>query len=212
MMVFIWCAVTALIIGGLYYGYKAEQKRKQECEELARSLGMQFYPEQGAVSFPSTRLFTLGRSRKIKNILKGPYSGVEALLFDYFYTTGSGKSRKTHFQTVAAFRSERKTIPPFVLRPEGFFDSIAGFFGVQDIDLARYPTFSKMYVLQAANEGTAQLLFSPTTISFFEKSPGWCIESDGTSVVIYKTRVRKPTDQLRSYIDESRKIAGLFGM
>jgi len=77
--------------------------------------------------------FRRGKSRSARNVLTGTWNGRPATSFQYSYTTGSGKNRTTHFHHVVAY-SLPAHLPWLQLEPEGLGDSIAKFFGGQDIE------------------------------------------------------------------------------
>jgi len=116
--------------------------------------------------FFATRALRQGASRS-KNIAYGRLDDVEVMLFDYAYTTGSGKNRSTHHQTVAFFQSDALDLPEFVARPEGLFDKIGQVFGYQDIDLPMHPEFSRRFILRGADEGRIRDAFTPEVARYF---------------------------------------------
>ncbi len=77
--------------------------------------------------------FQRGSSRSARNVLTGTWNGRPATSFHYTYTTGSGKNRTTHHFHVVAYSLPAR-LPWLQLEPEGVGDSIAKFFGGQDIE------------------------------------------------------------------------------
>src|SRR5512145_581264 len=76
-------------------------------------------------------LFQQGHSRRIKNTLHGAVDGMEVALFDFQYTTGSGKNQHTHHYS--ALMAELPCSGHLHIRPESFLDRIFSVFGWDDI-------------------------------------------------------------------------------
>lgn len=77
--------------------------------------------------------FRRGSSRSTRNVLTGTWNGRPATSFQYSYDTGSGKNRSTHYFHVVAYSLPAR-LPWLQLEPEGVGNSIAKFFGGQDIE------------------------------------------------------------------------------
>ncbi len=63
--------------------------------QMAEGLGLT-YANSSPFSTTSGKLFAVGRYRQISDVLFGKYRGLPMRLFEYQYTTGSGKSATTH--------------------------------------------------------------------------------------------------------------------
>jgi hypothetical protein len=86
-----------------------------------------FSPEDGPAlrgRLAGFHLFSQGRSRKIRNVLRGRAGDTDVLMLDYRYTTGSGKNSHTWEQTVMVFESAGAHFPDFSLRPEHIFHKL----------------------------------------------------------------------------------------
>ena len=97
--------------------------------------GCRSRPGRGAArgSSPATRPSTSAARRRSSNLLEGTRNGVRWAAFDYRYSTGSGKNRRTHHWGVVLARVEL-SFPRAIIRPEGFLDSIASLAGFDDIN------------------------------------------------------------------------------
>ena len=110
----------------------AEKRRREAFCQIARGLGFEYqdrldgFPQPG---MERLRLFHRGRGRRSRNILTGRYNGMSVTLFDYRYVTGSGKHRRTHNQSVAAFHLEQIHLPLFALAPENIFHKLISTMG-----------------------------------------------------------------------------------
>ena len=144
-------------------------------------------------------------------MLHGENQNTELAIFDYRYTTGSGKNSTTSKQTVIYFRSPTLDLPHFAVRPEGIFHKIGGAFGYQDIDFQAHPQFSQMYLLRGNDEPRIRELFGEERIAFFESHPKISVEGADNQLVFYRRRKRSKPEGVRQFMDEGFRVFTLFG-
>lgn len=205
-------AMFALIIAGVGGAYAVqhylEQKRRKAMAAAADQMGLSFQDrDPGLAHEPFSRfhLFAQGGSREFTSVLRGKLAGkIDLALFDYSYTTGSGKSRQTHRQTVAAFRVDGMGLPGFEMRPEEFFHKIGSLFGYQDIDFPESSAFSKKYLLRGKDEPAIRSVFGPAVLNHFDLHPGWCVEGKDDWLTVYRYHHRVKPEDVRAFLDEAR--------
>ena len=201
-----------LIAGvAIYLVYVYEKKLTEKWQYAAEELGLSFLPEGDANTqnrLNRFELFNSGRARKMKNLIQGITDEVHLAIFDYRYTTGSGKHQQTHSQTVVFVESPQLVMPAFTMRAEGFFDKIGGVLGFQDIDFEEFPTFSGMYVLKGPNESAIRSFFSPEIIQFFESQPSVSVEGKNGALVFYQPQVRRKPEELKDLLTSAYEIYG----
>ena len=214
-------AVIVVFLGGtlllvvliFFFAHLNEKKRTEQFGDVARNIGLPFFPE-GDDSLRSSlehfHLFSQGRSRKIRNMLHGENSEVELAIFDYRYTTGGGKNSHTYKQSVIYFRSPVLRLPHFAMRPEGLFHKIGGAFGYQDIDFDRHPRFSGDYLLRGDDEAKVRELFTDDVLTFIESQQKICVEGGGDQLVFYRQRKRVVPDAVNGFMDEGFKVFDVF--
>ena len=205
-------AVIALIIGGIAWSIWHEKKRREQLAELADELGLVFQPEGNTQLHTQVSSFALmgqGRERKMANLIHGETDEVRIALFDYQFTTGSGKQKTTHKQTVASLQSTSLECPHFTMRPEGMFDKIGGAFGMQDIDFESHPEFSNMFVLKG-DETQIRKFFTPEVLSFFETQKGISVEARPGALIFYRTRSRVKPAQIKDLLTQAYHIFGFM--
>ena len=145
---------TALIIGGvilligviIFFSHVYEKKRTEAMRAIADELSLSFHLEGDAVveqTCQKLHLFDQGRGRKFRNMMTGNANNVSMAIFNYQYTTGSGKHQHTHSQTVIFFQSPELSLPEFEIRPEHMFHKIGKVFGYKDINFDSHPTVLK---------------------------------------------------------------------
>ena len=191
-----------------------EKKRTNALLAIAEELHMEFQAKDEAHSFRNQKkhfkLFEKGRSRNAYNIFRGSSAAIQAELFDYRYTVGSGKNSSTYNQTVAHFSATSFDFPSFEMKPENFFHRVGTTFGMQDIDFEEHPDFSKSYLLQGDNEVAIRNLFDRHMLDFFSNHKGWTVEASKQELIIYKSGRRVSPDELKGFMEESLAIANQF--
>jgi len=214
--IWIVIAFVAIVIAVVIYSAIAQKKRTAALTALAPILGFSFEGESWTDPTRAPRLqtalFNRGHSRRCKNILSGSFAGLPASIFDYWYTTGGGKSSHTWSQTVVAFSIDR-WLPLFELRPESFVDRIGDVFTHKDIHFPSNPEFSHRYLLRGPEEEKIREAFAPGLLGFLEQLPAdrkWHIEADGYTFLLYRSSKLVDPDVIRDFLEEASSIAKTF--
>ena len=196
------------------FNSRLEKKRTDAMEQAAREMGLtSFYPRDDGGTFSLVsqfHLFSQGHAKKITSVMHGEVSDMEVRIFDYTYTTGSGKNAQTSRQTVICFRSPKLDLPSFSLRPENFFDKIGSLFGYRDIDFDTHPVFSKHYLLRGSDEEAIREAFDEDVLVFYEEHDGLCTEGSGPTLIFYRAAQRAKPENIRAFMEKGFKVAGLF--
>ncbi len=204
----------ALLVGlGWAANVFAEKKRREALQKVADELGLTFYRDgdPGLVAeLSDLPLFSRGRSRRITNMIHGETEEVVLGVFDYRYTTGSGKNSHTYHQTVAFFRSADLSLPFFEMRPQSFFHAVGKLFGSQDIDFDSHPAFSKAFLLRGPQESQVRETFNPGILEYFERRQGVCVEGRLHDLVYYRPAKRVKPEQLKELMNDGFQVYGLF--
>jgi hypothetical protein len=157
----------ALAVVLIIYSLNKAKQRRQAYEQMARELGFQFYPDDPwnlPGRYAHLGLFNSGHSRKASNILSGKADSHDVLLFDYQYTTGSGKDAHTYsFQ--AALLETPILAPKLTLRRESFLDTVASWVGHDDIDFES-AEFSKRTCVKCEERKFAYDIFHARLIEY----------------------------------------------
>jgi hypothetical protein len=201
----------AIAIG--FVSLRLEKKRTDAMEQAAREMGLSFYPKDDGSTLSSLlqfHLFSQGHAKKITSVMHGEVSDMEVRIFDYTYTTGSGKNAHTSRQTVICFRSPKLDLPSFSLRPENLFHKIGSLFGYQDIDFDTHPVFSKHYLLRGSDEEAIRDAFDEDVLAFYEEQDGFCTEGSGPTLIFYRAAQRAKPENIRAFMEKGFKVAGLF--
>ena len=210
--------IIAVVLGGFVWNHLAEKKRREALESLASDLGFRFSLEDGSIlsRLGSMKIFSQGRSQRARNVLRGDAGGIEVVLTDYQYTTGSGKNRTTHHQTLCILSSASLDMPHCFLRPQSrLFDFLGKVFGGQDIDFEEDAAFSSAFVLQGENEHAVREVFDESARAYFLRSrqqdpKGLTqFEAGGDTLVLNPGKRRRP-DELQGLMNQAFEILNLF--
>jgi hypothetical protein len=211
-ILFLLLATAAVVICLWVVTYRAEKQRREQLDAVASHLGFEFSKAEPQLvqSLAHLRLFSQGHSRKAWNVMNGRAGEAKVLLFDYLYVTGGGKSSHTWRQTVILFESGRLQLPAFSLRPQGFWDGIAGIFGQQDIEFEASPEFSSAYLLQGQDEDRVRAIFSEPVVAYFTRHPGLCVEGEEEQLVYYHKGRRIKPAEIPDFFQEGLDVLDLW--
>ncbi len=200
-VIIIIVGVVAFIGGLIWLVFWLEKKRTEFMQNYAREKGFTFTGKDQQLwqLLETFKLFDKGHSRELRNAMAGPKDVGQVHFADYRYTTGSGKNRTTHEQTIIVVRTPGRAAPPFFARRQNrFFDAIGKMLGGQDINFDDDPAFSKAYVLQTSgDEQQLRHFFSPrlreTLVGLSGKSPQVEVKDD-TLLIHFGRRLKKVED------------------
>ena len=198
-------AVVALVV---IWSIRVARQRTRDMAAVAQQLGLHFVGNywRGPTLSPRLKMALPQRiSGRFRNVMIGPSGGLETSLFDYMYSQG----KSTVTLTLACF-SQDAELPPFELRPEGFFDRLGDAILHNDLDFDSHPEFSRRYHLRTPNEKLTRRLFSPSLMTYFEQIPAdkkWHVEASGPTLVLYESRRQVSTANIPNFLSETSSIA-----
>jgi hypothetical protein len=180
--------VLLAVVAGLFHWMNGRQ-RQRDMQALADRLELSFSPDtdtslDGYLGFP---VLCQGDERQAWNIMEGFHQGFAVLAFDYRYSSGSGKNRRTTRLTVAVITSAFP-LQPLLIRPEGFFDQVAEFFGFDDIDF-ELAEFNDRYFVKGPNKRWAYDLLHQRAMEFLLQRPRMSLEMDTSKVIVWSGSV-----------------------
>ena len=199
----------ALVGGIIALVARYERKRAEELAAVGQAMGFTFEPDgdlEVMKGFGDLPLYGHGHSKRVKCVMTGQAGERDVKLFDYKYTTGSGKNSHTWSQTVALFPRAAEGLPDLLLSPENIFHKIGAVFGYQDIDFDTSPDFSSHYLLRGPDEMAIRSVFGADALNFFGQQRGWHVEIAGGNVGIYRSDKRCKPEDLRTYLEETQSV------
>jgi len=191
----------------------AEQQRRDQLQAVAGRMGFAFSAGADAGLLGRVSDFALcskGMWRTVDSVMQRRIHDIDVTLFDYRYTTSSGKHHRTHSQTVALFETDRLRLPRFALCPQHFFHRIASALGSQDIDFEAHPVFSESYRLQGADEEAIRRLFDEEALLYYTRHPDLHTEGDGRRLIVYRGRSRVEPQQMEAFLEQGLDVLDAF--
>lgn len=190
-----------VLIGGLaIYQYYRSQQRQKDLMALAARQGWTFrHARDGGMEarFGAFSCLQTGSNRYAYNVLEGAYRQRNLCAFDYHYETYSTDSkgnRQTHHHYFsAAVLDVNLPLKPLLIRPEGFFDKIGEFFGLDDIDFES-SQFSREFHVTSPDRRWAFDVIHQATMEFLLNAPRFTVELAGPRVIVYRSRCYDPDE------------------
>ncbi|MEL7332429.1 MAG: hypothetical protein AAFN12_09265 [Cyanobacteria bacterium J06560_2] len=214
MDIFIVFLVLILVATGV--STYLNHKRAQLIESLAAEWGFT-YRKQAQNCLPRERfdLFSKGRNCHLANVIRREQGSVMVSIGEYTYTTGSGKNRSRHCQTVVILDSERLALPQFSLMPENVLHKIGQLFGYKDIDFDTHPDFSQFFLLRGPDEIRIREAFDTDVLDFFEmkffeRQQRISVEGAGSTLIYYYADRRRDPRRWQQMIAEALKVYEQF--
>jgi len=175
----------------------AAAKRRTALGEVARQLGFEFDRDAHdgdavAHRYHAFDPFDRGRARRASNVLRGRRGELEFELFDYRFTTGNGKNKRTHRYGIAAAHVPVR-FRPLRIRPEGIFDKLASFAGFDDINFESHE-FSARYHVSCDDRQFAYQVIHPQAIEHLLRCPPLHWQMNGNVIVIHRSGAFKPDE------------------
>jgi hypothetical protein len=193
---FLVAGIIALIAVGFVFSIIAHIKRKKELEAWAKANGLTF--STGRTKVKPERLFDClqrGHDRYASMMMAGKIDDWVVRAFDYHYETYSTDSkgrRQTHHHHFSAVLIDSKfPLKHLYIRPEGFFDKVTEFVGVDDIDFES-AEFSRKFYVKAKDRRWAYDVITQDTMAFMlENARGFKIQFAVNCALIWVDRRMK---------------------
>lgn len=197
--------VIALIV----WGAIQSARRRRELEAWAQQHDWQFSSSRERGFDSRYSLFGClrqGSNRYAYNIIRGRREDRGVLGFDYHYETYStdkdGKRRTHHHHFSALLLETNLPLRQLLIRPEGLFDKLAGFFGFEDINF-ELDAFSRAFFVKGPDRQWAYDVIHQETMEFLLASPRFTIEFEGPLVMVRRGGMMNP-----SQYEEALRVGG----
>ena len=205
---------VAVLGGGIWLiGRTIENRRREVLEQYALTRGYRFErerPDGQSRLVGELELFNTGHSRRWGYTLTGRVNSRDCTVFEYRYTTGSGKSSNMHRCAMILWEVGGVGLPQFTLTPEGFFDRVGELFGMQDFDFAEDPEFSRAYRLRGPNEAAVRALFTANRRSALTAVKGQRLMASGRYLVWWRNGRLPGPDHLDQFLADGDQIRRQF--
>jgi hypothetical protein len=191
VFVLIIIAFIAIAVGVAVWSARMKDKRRQEMAGWAQANGLKFLPEKDHSVWLRYQLFKClqrGDNRYACNVMLGTAGKRVTCGFDYHYETHSTNSkgqRQTHHHYFSALVVDAGLpLKPLFIRPEGLFDKVTEFVGLEDIDFES-AEFSQKFFVKAPDRRWAYDVLHQKTMELMLTYPRFHIEFQGSQVMAY---------------------------
>jgi hypothetical protein len=205
--------VFAIILYAVWYGHRKVKLRQEAMQKVATELGLvyqQVRPGDYDGRIGKYKLIQYGRNRQSSNFILATTDELSLLIFDHQYTTGSGKSKHVHRQTIAWVIGKQLQTPQFMISPESWFSRIADLFTKNDIDIPGDPEFSKKFLLIGENSDQIRQFFDLNRRQSLMKINMSTIECFPGELMFYRPNQQTDPAQLKSLMNEAFEIYQAF--
>ena len=189
---FIVCSVLGLVLSAVAYFYARSGVYKLKMQQFAQDNNFKYLPQLYKDALEGV-LFTKGHSKKATNGIMGSYMGKQFALFDYQYTTGSGKNQHTYYHGVMSVQLPK--VFPHILLDNRRDSSVGSLEFRRDQRLELEGDFNKTFNVYGPKEYEIEVLqiLNPHVMSELLKSPEPVdIEIKGQTLFIYNRGKNNP--------------------
>ena len=190
ILIFIGVFVLILAVMGFQAWLAAERRKKLAAWAGAKGWRFEAGKDNSLdAEFPAFACLSEGDNRYGYNRSLGEWKGSGVLAFDYHYETHSTDSkgnRQTHLHNFSALILESPVpLKPLLIRPEGLWDKVTEFFGMDDIDFES-AEFSRKFFVKAEDRRWAFDVLHARAMQLLLDSPVFSIQMDPRHVILWR--------------------------
>ncbi|WP_372594825.1 hypothetical protein [Actinotalea sp.] len=177
-----------LVPVALAAGWWLNHKRVEAAKRWAATIGWTWVGADNSLAHRwRGQPFGTGDSRRVTEVMTGPFGPYRGTSFAYRYTTGSGKSRSTHVFGVIAL-SMPTFLPTLELTPENVGTRLVRAFGAQDLEFES-EDFNRAWRVTARDPKFAHDVLHPRLLERLVRgdATGMSIRIEGTDILCWST-------------------------
>ncbi len=192
-----------LFVSGIFYVVAYSKAKAAFMSEFASLIGFSYSPRID-ISSVRGKLFSVGYSQKITNVLSGNYKNIPIRIFMYETTVGSGKNSHTYEFTIceATYDSD---LPDIKLHAKSFLQNIDWLeFSLDDRSVVLEGDFNKYFSLRVpqGTEVEAYQIFTPDIMEILiEKARGLNFEFCDNHVYTYVPKIISNSKDMLSLLN-----------
>ena len=191
---------AAVVVAALLIGVCFSAKRRKELAAWAQAHGLGFSAgreEDIEYRYPNFQCLHQGDNRYACNVMQGRWHERECAAFDYHYETHSTDGRGGQQTEVHEFSAVVLASPvplkPLSIRHEGFFDKVAEFFGLDDIEFES-AEFNRRFHVKSPDKKWAFDVIHQRTMEFMLSMPDFSLQFGADAVIAWRNRKLKPAE------------------
>jgi len=216
--VLFFVVAIVLIVGMVRTERRRLESHVKECQVVAAKMGISFEYDVPDALVSKVKGFDLTYSdgdrlpQAVRDVFsqRSPEEDLYVFLHEHHSDKAGGVGGWWHRETVACLVSPRLQLSRFRLSPERAVERVASMFGILDVDFDSHPGFSRSYFLNAKDEAAIRSLFDWKVLTFFENHPGFHVEGNGDTLIIYQFNKPITLKELPHFLKIVNEIADLF--
>ncbi len=184
-------------------------RRQRQISETATELDWNYSPNRLLkLSFLNDFLYFENKSIvQISNRIDSPLGDFSA--FDIEFSEGAFIAREVVRSTMLYFQLP-EPIPSFTLDREGLLERIYHLAGYNDIDLDKFPDFSRRFFLQGEKNQDVISLFNTELVLFFESHDYYHIECNGGGVLVMQKERLASVKEIKAMVAYGKALQAIL--
>ena len=170
-------------------------KRQKNIQKISEEMHYS-YDAFSAIEMEELPQFGYFKTRKIDKV-SNILSNDDCTIFDVQFSEGEMIAKQVIKATMLHIHTQ-KEVPNFTLDKEGIFEYLYHFAGFKDINLEKYPDFSKRFYLLGKNEAKIRTFFTDELILFLESNKQYHIEASKVGLLIFSNERLASVKELKA--------------
>ncbi|MGJ8682984.1 MAG: SulP family inorganic anion transporter [Nonlabens sp.] len=193
------------LIPGIPYLTDSLTKRQSTLQEISRDYHLNYEADvkEDTEVLDDFRYFRTKRIEKIYNRLFNEDDSFS--VFDIHYSEGEFIAKEDVRTTMLHIKLDH-SIPEFTLDREGFLERVYAIAGYDDIPIDNHSDFSKRFYLLGDESQMVQDYFNDDLVIFFESNSYYHVESDGTSLLVFRSQRTAGVKEIKKLIDFGNRL------
>lgn len=216
MIQFIFIVSIASFFGLIFlFAYWKEQLRLKSLRECTEAMGLEFLPQLPTPDVQRFNRFPFsqsGRGQLLKQAVIAETEFLRMTLFDFTYTTGSGKNQHSHSVAILLATSPDFRLPALNIEPEHWGHRLANFFGQKDIAIEDDPEFSKQFRITGGNEQAVREFLTPSRRQAWREHTAWKLQTNNDAFIIFQGHSKLDASNVPTMMAAGLAVANLLGL
>lgn len=191
------------------FGYFYLKAHQEFMKGFAVQNGMA-YAEHGVLEDCRGKLFDIGHSRGVSNTISGHWNNYPIKLFNYSYTTGSGKNQQRHAFTILEISFSKINFPYIFLQAKNMWGFLAGSFG-QGAEISIQNKKFRLFATKGYEIEALQIFSDQLLEYLLAHAPNFSIEFAENRINIYDDKTLSNKKDLLQLLDAGKHIIDSSG-
>lgn len=201
--------VIGLLGGGYGYATYLDRKRRDGIAALVKELGLELnwqLPDADLARFNRFSIARKGRQPRTEMTIVADDGETRMLVFDFSYTTGHGKQRRTHAFSMAMCTNPKLKLPTMDIEPQTWQSKIAELIGFARVDFDDDPAFSKLFSIKGDDPIAIRDFLNPGRRAMLSQFPKQQFSAQNDTLLVIRKYGRLKRENVRELMTEALKI------